>query len=148
MIFEFEKDFAGTFRCIPMIVRFNLDLCGIKLSLKQWSRLGRHMRAELVTRPCSTTEEIESYRDELISAIRTKVGEEPKLFQVEVNPEWRNRAAVPARINEFAASRNVSPIGPSYWAALTDLQRFAIYKLTRVSHDNDNFVPALEEFGF
>ena len=148
MIFEFEKDFAGTFRCIPMIVRFNLDLCGIKLSLKQWSRLGRQIRAELVTRPCSTTEEIKSYRDELISAIRTKVGEEPKQFEVEVHPEWQKRATVPAQINEFAESRNVPSIGSLRWSELSDLQRFAIYKLTRVSHDNDNFVPALEEFGF
>lgn len=27
------------------------------------------------------------------------------------------------------------------------LQRFALYKLTRPGHDNDNFLPAMREFG-
>lgn len=38
VFFQFESDFVATLRCIPMIVRFKLDLCGVKLSLKAWSR--------------------------------------------------------------------------------------------------------------
>jgi hypothetical protein len=26
-------------------------------------------------------------------------------------------------------------------------QRFALFKLTRPNHDNDNFIPAMREFG-
>ena len=33
------------------------------------------------------------------------------------------------------------------WNALTPLQRFTLLKLSRDSHDNINFVPALVEFG-
>ncbi len=33
------------------------------------------------------------------------------------------------------------------WRALSDLQRFTLTKLTRAGHDNENFFPALVEFG-
>ncbi len=33
------------------------------------------------------------------------------------------------------------------WAGLSPLQRFAIFKLTRPGHTNENFVPAMREFG-
>ena len=48
-IFDFERDFAGSLRCIPMIVRFKLDSVGVKLSLRQWSRFG-HRDRELLLR--------------------------------------------------------------------------------------------------
>ncbi len=34
-MFDFESDFVASLRCIPMCVRFKLDLCEIKLSLRQ-----------------------------------------------------------------------------------------------------------------
>jgi hypothetical protein len=37
--FAFENDFVDTFRCIPMIVRYKLDTCGIKLKLPEWVKL-------------------------------------------------------------------------------------------------------------
>jgi hypothetical protein len=33
------------------------------------------------------------------------------------------------------------------WRALSSLKRFTLYKLTRPNHDNDNFIPAMQEFG-
>lgn len=147
MIFEFERDFAGTLRCIPMIVRFNLDLCGIKLSLKQWSRLGRENRAALATLRCLTWDEIGSYRRDLIAAIRTRAGGEVMLIGIEARPEWEERSFVPVQLAAFAASKHISSIDAERWAALSDLQRFALCKLTRASHDNNNFEPAMIEFG-
>jgi hypothetical protein len=32
------------------------------------------------------------------------------------------------------------------WASLTPLQRFALIKLSRSSHEDKNFLPALKEF--
>ncbi len=51
-IFDFERDFAGSLRCIPMIVRFKLDFVVVTLSLRQWSRLGHRDRELLVGMPC------------------------------------------------------------------------------------------------
>ena len=37
--------------------------------------------------------------------------------------------------------------GFSQWKNLNPLQRFALTKLTRGGHENENFLPALREFG-
>ena len=37
-------------------------------------------------------------------------------------------------------------VAEEQWAALAPLQRFALYKLTRPGHKNENFLPAMREF--
>ena len=37
--FAFERDFVGTWRCIPLCVRRKLDLMGLKLKLSHWLEL-------------------------------------------------------------------------------------------------------------
>ena len=37
-------------------------------------------------------------------------------------------------------------ISSEQWSALNPLQRFALIKLSRPSHENRNFLPALKEF--
>ncbi|MGL4882951.1 MAG: nitrate reductase associated protein, partial [Waterburya sp.] len=38
-------------------------------------------------------------------------------------------------------------ISKSQWLHLSAAQRFALIKLSRPSHENKNFLPALQEFG-
>ena len=73
-VFQFELDFGGTLRCIPMSVRMKLDQCGIKLSLKQWNRIPPSGRRELIERPCDTPAETRAYQQYLISQIRPTRG--------------------------------------------------------------------------
>jgi hypothetical protein len=146
-IFEFERDFAGTLHCIPMIVRFKLDLCGVKLSLRQWSRFERQEREQLILRPCHAAREIPSYRAYLVMLISVRAGEQAVDLPIDANPEWEACANVPGSVKAKAASLGLpAPAQPS-WAALTPLQRFTLLKLTREGHDNENFEPALREFG-
>ena len=147
MIFEFERDFAGTMRCIPMAVRFNLDLCGIKLSLKQWSRFGREKRTGLAHELCVTDEQIHTYRNKLVAFIEALPGQKVTYLEDKLELPWDDVRQVPSQILSFAASSNIHGIEWRMWSRLTRLQRFAIYKLTRSSHDNNNFAPALREFG-
>ena len=53
-LFEFEQDGRYPLRRIPMIMRFNLDTCGIKISLTAWITLSRDEREELVALPCTS----------------------------------------------------------------------------------------------
>jgi len=68
-IFDFERGFAGSLRCIPMVVRFELDHCGIKLTLRQWAKFTREERARLVDAPCDTTENVNTYGNYLAGRI-------------------------------------------------------------------------------
>jgi hypothetical protein len=74
VLFEFEQDFVDSLRCIPMAVRFKLDLCGIKVSLRQWSRFTLADRSQMLAASCDTPAHVEQYRLDLIDRIAQRTG--------------------------------------------------------------------------
>ncbi|HXO64321.1 MAG TPA: nitrate reductase associated protein [Steroidobacteraceae bacterium] len=145
-VFRFEVDFGGTLRCIPMSVRMKLDQTGIKLSLKQWNRIPSDARRELTERPCNSAVEMEAYRQYLVSLIEAHTKTAVEFAPLDPAPPWSDAAAVPDRIRQWARGLNVTPPSGAQWAALTPVQRFALFKLTRPGHTNENFLPAMREF--
>jgi hypothetical protein len=146
-LFAFEQDFVATLRCIPMAVRLKLDVCGIKLSLRQWSRFAAVERSGLLLSPCSTPAEIAAYRAALVALVAARANEAAKPLLEPPCGQWDDAAQVPPRVTEFARSRGLAPPSRDGWRQLTRLQRFALIKLTRDNHDNVNFAPAMQEFG-
>lgn len=147
-IFEFEADFARDLRCIPMVVRFKLDRCGVKLSLKQWSRIGATQRFALADRACDTVTEVAAYRRALLQLIEDcKAGDPVFLPDSDVAQCWSDTSTVAVRVTEMIGTLGLPPITVNSWASLSTLQRFALLKLTRPGHDNENFLPAMREFG-
>ncbi len=143
--FQFEADFVDSLRCIPMQVRLKLDTCGIKLKLQDWHKFITAEREELVEMPCTTTEETEAYRQFLIQLVVEHTGKEPSNLPIEAHPAWMDATAVPDTVQEKAKEVSVT-MAPEQWASLTPVQRFALIKLSRPSHENQNFLPALKEF--
>ena len=65
--FKFEEEFIEEdVRCIPMIVRFKLDTCGIKLKLAEWSKMTVAERTKLAESPCGTREQIMLYKQSVL----------------------------------------------------------------------------------
>jgi molybdopterin-guanine dinucleotide biosynthesis protein A len=147
VLFDFEQAFVDGLRCIPMAVRFKLDLSGVKLSLRQWSRFTLADRTEMLTAPCETPEQVERYRLALIDRIARRAGEPARLIPIPHDPPWAAIDRPPDALGAHAMTLGLEPPTPNQWRALTDLQRFALVKLSREGHDNVNFVPALREFG-
>ncbi len=143
--FQFEADFIASLRCIPMQVRFKLDTCGIKLKLAHWHQFKEEERHALVNLPCTSPEEIAAYRNFLQNLILNHTGLAAKELTVDKEPAWLNSQAIPATTIEKAQEFGVI-ITPKQWLYLTPLQRFALIKLSRPSHENRNFYPALKEF--
>lgn len=146
-LFEFESDFVASLRCIPMAVRFKLDLAAIKVSLRQWSRFAHSERRTLLSQGCETSTEIRRYRAYLIDLIVERVGEAAKPLPEPACELWKALDGVPAAVTDQSANAGLAGPTRSQWAALSDLQRFALLKLTRPGHDNANFAPAMSEFG-
>lgn len=146
-IFEFEKDFAGSLRCIPMAVRFKLDHAGVKLSLRQWSRFSHADRALLLSLSCGYAADIQHYQHTLVELIASRAKEQAKLVVVELTPEWSKADQVSSRVIEHSQLLGIASPTLQQWSAMTSLQRFALLKLTREGHDNANFIPAMREFG-
>lgn len=145
--FAFESDFVATLRCVPMAVRLKLDRCGIKLTLRQWSRFTRADREALLQAPCGAPAEVAAYRDRLVRLVTLRAGEVAKPL---AEPATALDAPVehpPPSVMAFAASKGLPPPSAAAWVSLSELQRFALVKLTRDNHDNVNFEPAMREFG-
>ncbi|MFQ3679800.1 MAG: nitrate reductase associated protein [Pseudanabaenaceae cyanobacterium] len=141
-LFAFEADFAASLRCIPMVVRYRLDCCGVKLKLQHWLALSPEDRQALVDFADGNPQ---AYRDRLhalVAATGLPIPADlpvPEVWPWETDALW---AAVATQARE----RGVTLAGER-WGELTPLQRFALWKLCQPSHENANFVPALREFG-
>lgn len=144
--FNFEEDFVeDNVRCIPMIVRFKLDACGIKLKLREWSMFTAQQRTLLADLPCESTLEINSYREYLKQLVKSVTNENATDLKVDHNPQWAQLGEVPAILKERLKELNLS-LSLTQWKALSTLERFALFKLSNSSHENKNFPKAMREF--
>jgi hypothetical protein len=133
-------------RCIPMVVRFKLDACGIKLKLAQWSRFSPEERNQLTDRPCAGIWEIRNYQAYLESLILLRTGQAATMIDVEDAPAWADDSLILPELQDQAQKIGAA-IGVQQWRSLTKLQRFALIKLCRPGHENRNFPIAMKEFG-
>jgi len=144
--FEFEQDFVGSLRCIPMVVRHHLDTCGVKLKLDHWNHFSQAQRQNLVDWPCDTPTAAENYKEQLQQMITAQTGAPAKTLEIQGNPPWQQLKAIPEVVSAKFAAEKV-PLTVGQWCELDELQRFALIKLSRPSHENRNFIPAVKEFG-
>lgn len=144
-LFNFEDDFVQSLRCIPMQVRLKLDTCGVKLKLEHWHELSLDERSALVAMPCETKMEANTYRVHLQELVVRYTGEPAKSLEIDPHPPWLDVTVIPSTVEDKAQALDIS-ITTDQWAKLTALQRFALIKLSRPSHENRNFLPAAQEF--
>ena len=145
--FRFEEDFIeDNLRCIPMIVRLKLDTIGIKLPLKAWSRFGEAERTKLAINPCETEKEVLNYKKQVLEYANRHAIEDLKILRTGEKPFWDNPDSIPEPlIEKFNDIKK--KISITQWKSLTNLQRFALVKLSRPGHESKNFKKALLEFG-
>lgn len=143
--FQFEADFVDSLRCIPMQVRMKLDTCGVKLKLPHWNQFDTEERQSLVTLPCSTETEAQQYRDFLQNLVIKKTGTPAGELAIDPHPAWLDATTIPQELQAKLTELDLK-ITTEQWNKLTPLQRFVLIKLSRPSHENQNFLPALKEF--
>ena len=146
--FHFEQDFMeDNIRCIPMIVRFKLDACGIKLKLKEWSKMTVEEREQLALLPIDSAVDLDFYRAYLQRTVHSHTGEHVTLLPINIAYHyWSSVDVLPSVLEEKLEDSKMS-ISIAQWRKLRVLQRFALLKLTRPGHENKNFPKAMKEFG-
>ncbi|WRH68682.1 MAG: nitrate reductase associated protein [Planktothrix sp. GU0601_MAG3] len=144
-LFEFEQDFVESLHCIPMIVRYKLDSCGVKLKLEHWNKFSQDARQLLVENPIDTLEEITEYRNLLYQLAEQYTNIPLKDLPIDEHPPWLEITKLPDTVQQKAEEIDIN-ITLKNWQDLSPLQRFALLKLSRPSHENKNFFPALREF--
>ena len=141
--FAFESDFVDSLRCIPMIVRYKLDTCRVKLQLSDWAKFNYQEKDALADLPCHLAEEVEAYAEYVNGLVWKYTSTVPSLLK-NLDPAW---VYVPAEVREKAQEWNCPVINASQWMQLDVLERFALVKLSRSGHEGRNFPRALAEFG-
>jgi hypothetical protein len=144
-LFNFEADFVESLRCIPMQVRFKLDTCGIKLKLAEWHKFSHAQRQQLVDMPCAIASEARHYRQFLQNLVLECTGDRATQLAIDPNPVWEDGQNIPTEVHAKLQAVGAT-LSLSQWAGLSPLERFVLIKLSRSSHENSNFVPALKEF--
>ncbi|HZG38050.1 MAG TPA: nitrate reductase associated protein [Nodosilinea sp.] len=144
--FQFEADFVESLRCIPMQVRLKLDTCGVKLKLEHWHRFSTADRQRLTQLPCTDGEAAIAYAAAVQDLVQQVQGGPASTLAVDPTPPWHNAENIPAEVQTQAEGLGAT-ISLAQWRSLPPLQRFALIKLSRSSHENRNFYPALVEFG-
>jgi hypothetical protein len=143
-VFGFESDSERTLEYIPMSMRLKLDLCGLKLSLDQWSDLPLAVREAVVAARCESELEVRRLRRDLQSVVKAcGLG---RLETIRCDRDaWGTQAGIPPSVVVATEELGVD-IGATAWRRLNDLQRFTLIKLARPGHAR-NLPAALAEFG-
>ena len=146
-LFQYEQDKYYPLRRIPMIMRMKLDLCGVKLSIGDWSKFSREDREQLVVMPHQRPDEIAALRKRLLTLVAAIDGDSAPTDPIDLPAPWMLTSSVPEGVRTHIQALSMPAPTTQQWAALTDLQRFALLKLTREGHENKKLPLALQEFG-
>lgn len=144
--FDFENDFVESLRCIPMIVRYKLDSCGIKLKLPEWVKISVEEKNQLAHLPCHLEAEVDSYRAFVKKLVWKYTNQEASLL-ASIDDTWNGLDEVPTEIQTKAVEWDCPVLSQKQWIELDTLQRFALVKLSRSGHEGKNFPKAMREFG-
>ena len=148
LLFDFELDSSENLTYIPMIVRFNLDRFGLRISLEQWQLLPLEDRKLLARFPADEAAEIEPNFDHaLFEMLRTHAGLEPTWFEPDSSPAWRSTETVPDALVQQSALAGLPAPDLAQWRGLAPFQRYVLVKLSRKPKLNHDFLPAMREFG-
>lgn len=144
-IFDFEADFSGDLRCLPMAVRRKLDLAGVKLKLVQWLALSPAERQRLL----QWKDDVQSLKElgEWLLGRSHSLPQGPaKALEPARACDWQQAGALPVEVALSCAQLGLH-IEAERWACLDELQRFALAKLSHPGHEHRNLARAADEFG-
>jgi hypothetical protein len=128
-----------------MAVRRELDLAGVKLKLQHWSELAESERGELLAWGDDAAA-IEAMRAHLLRrTAELSAGQASNLPRPADEP-WQQAEYLPEVLAASCSQLQLN-LRPGAWAALDQLQRFALVKLSHPGHEHRNLPRALAEFG-
>ncbi|MFZ9621351.1 MAG: nitrate reductase associated protein [Prochlorococcaceae cyanobacterium] len=142
--FDFEADFTADLRCIPMAVRRKLDLAGIKLKLSHWTELSPGERQQLLawSDTAAALSDLHAHLLNRTSQLQAGVANTLPLPQQE---PWQQGQQWPEVVLSSCRQLGLNP-DPQAWGRLSELQRFALVKLSHPGHEHRNLPRALAEF--
>ena len=141
--FAFEAELYETLEFMPLPMRYRLDVAGLKLSLAAWQLLAREEREALCAHPVESANDIARFVARVTEDAAAVDRPVTALAPETSPPSWScdaTRDAVIARAQSLGAR-----LEPARWEALTDLQRYALAKVSAPGKRDDRLLAALAE---
>jgi hypothetical protein len=149
-LLQFEREKCRDLRRFPMYFRLMLDVCGIKLSKRDWNSFALSEKEHLLAMPCTTPQQIAVFREKLKAMIEACDGDSieiPSDFITGNTPyPWADKKNIPPTVRQQLHALAVDTTNAENWESLSDLQRFALIKLTQPGHVKQELRLALQEF--
>jgi len=145
-IFDFEADFSGDLRCLPMAVRRKLDLAGVKLKLVHWHGLTPAERQSLLQWK-DDSRSLKEMGEWLLGRSHNLPEGSAKALEPARSCAWQQQAGTLPEEVALSCDQLGLKIEPQHWACLDELQRFALIKLSHPGHEHRNLARAVGEFG-
>jgi hypothetical protein len=143
--FEFESEYAHDLHFVPIAMRYRLDKAGLKISLADWLKISVADRFELATYPSDPDASFQAFAELLKAKLQNAFGNEPTALPL-VNPEeWSSTLPLPPSIRESCGPDGGYKM-EALWGTLTELQRYALFKLSRSRREPEAFPRAWAEF--
>ena len=143
--FDFEAEFTAELRCIPMAVRRKLDLAGVKLKLVHWNGLTAAERQLLLAWPDGPAA-VAELRLWLLARTAQQAAGVAGTLPIAGQESWQQQQETPPSVSTACLDHGVL-LSNQDWAGLSELQRFALVKLSQAGHEHRNLPLALAEFG-
>lgn len=149
-LLQFEQDKCRDPRRFPMHFRLKLDLCGIKLSKRDWHRFDPADKVKLLGMPCETAAQIASFREKLLAMIGACEGDSLQIAPQSASHAgqlpWTDTKRIPEAVRRQVQSLAHEAVDLARWPQLSDLQRFALIKLTAPGQVKPELRQVLKEF--
>jgi hypothetical protein len=139
--FAFEGDMHVSLACVPLAVRRKLDLAALKISLAGWQALSREERLALCHLPVDTPEDLAIY-GEVLRGFAARAGVPLGPLPEATSAAWSLRGLL-ARLD--ARLGGVAELDATRLAALTEEERYALWKLADPAREPDKLRGALLE---
>jgi len=148
LLFEFEILSSENLGFIPMCIRFNLDRCGIRITLAQWQALPHAERVEFTRYPLADSDAAaQTFAHALAARLAAADLGAPAAAADAPDLAWTRTTQVPAGLLQQYALHHLAPITEPVWGHLPEFQRYVLNKLSRRATANHDFLAALREFG-
>jgi len=141
--FAFEGDMHVSLSCVPLVVRRKLDLAALKISLAGWQALSREERLALCHLPVDTDPDLAVYV-EVFRGFAARAGVPLTPLPAADPTAWSLRGLL-ARLGERLGA--AAELDATRLAALTEEERYALFKLAEPTRAPDKLRAALIELG-
>jgi hypothetical protein len=144
--YRFESIEATSLALIPLVIRYRLDQCAIKLHLQQWQQFSQTERAHLLHMAFTSTDDTAAWAEQLTAFVQRRCNVAPDRLVEASLPDWQNLDRWPATILERCTQLRLPLPALSAWQHLTPQHRHALCKIARSRHEYLLLEAALQEF--